>query len=139
MRRQAVDGPGEDPRDRGFPYPALAGEEVTVGRFSPCHRPAQGGHEEVLSHDLPEPLGAEAPVQGAAVSLLGHGHGRIADGRGEKKDPGGDLLSRAVTSQVPSAQEGLTAGFGMGPGVSPPPSAAWNLQPSGTSPDATSP
>ena len=32
-----------------------------------------------------------------------------------------------VTEQVPSAQEGLTAVFGMGTGVSPPPFAAWNL------------
>ena len=33
---------------------------------------------------------------------------------------GNDLLSRPVTGEVPSALEGLTAGFGMGPGVSPP-------------------
>src|SRR5262245_36448364 len=32
---------------------------------------------------------------------------------------GGDLLSQAVSSQVPSARAGLTAGFGMGPGVPP--------------------
>jgi len=34
--------------------------------------------------------------------------------------PGGDLLSRAVTSVVPSALEGLTTVFGMGTGVAPP-------------------
>ncbi len=34
--------------------------------------------------------------------------------------PGGDLLSHAVTSAVPSALEGLTAVFGMGTGVAPP-------------------
>src|SRR5947207_14139372 len=34
---------------------------------------------------------------------------------------GGDLLSHPVTRAVPSALEGLTSGFGMGPGVSPPP------------------
>lgn len=33
---------------------------------------------------------------------------------------GGDLLSHPVTEAVPSAREGLTSGFGMGPGVSPP-------------------
>src|SRR5690606_5015202 len=33
---------------------------------------------------------------------------------------GGDLLSHTVTSAVPSALAGLTTGFGMGPGVSPP-------------------
>src|SRR6476469_8846747 len=32
---------------------------------------------------------------------------------------GGDLLSQALSSQVPSAQRGLTALFGMGRGVSP--------------------
>ena len=34
--------------------------------------------------------------------------------------PGGDLLSHAVTSAVPSALEGLTSVFGMGTGVAPP-------------------
>ena len=32
---------------------------------------------------------------------------------------GGDLLSRAVTSQVPSALKGLTSVFGMGTGGTP--------------------
>ncbi|SVC07786.1 uncharacterized protein METZ01_LOCUS260640 [marine metagenome] len=36
-----------------------------------------------------------------------------------RKPPGNDLLSRAVSSQVPSALAGLTSGFGMGPGVPP--------------------
>ena len=34
---------------------------------------------------------------------------------------GGDLLSQAVSCQVPSALEGLTSVFGMGTGVTPPP------------------
>jgi hypothetical protein len=34
---------------------------------------------------------------------------------------GGDLLSQGVSPQVPSAQAGLTAVFGMGTGVTPPP------------------
>ncbi len=34
--------------------------------------------------------------------------------------PGNDLLSQGLSPQVPSALEGLTAVFGMGPGVSPP-------------------
>ena len=34
--------------------------------------------------------------------------------------PGSDLLSHAVASAVPSAQEGLTSVFGMGTGVAPP-------------------
>ena len=33
---------------------------------------------------------------------------------------GGDLLSHPASRAVPSALEGLTSGFGMGPGVSPP-------------------
>ena len=36
------------------------------------------------------------------------------------KNPGDDLLSRAATSTVPSALEGLTSVFGMGTGVAPP-------------------
>ncbi len=35
-------------------------------------------------------------------------------------NPGGDLLSHAVTHAVPSALEGLTSVFGMGTGVAPP-------------------
>ena len=34
--------------------------------------------------------------------------------------PGSDLLSHTVTHAVPSAEEGLTAVFEMGTGVSPP-------------------
>ena len=37
-----------------------------------------------------------------------------------EKYPGSDLLSHPVAQAVPSAVEGLTAGFGMEPGVSPP-------------------
>ena len=38
----------------------------------------------------------------------------------DDENPGDDLLSRAVTSAVPSALEGLTTVFGMGTGVAPP-------------------
>ena len=38
-----------------------------------------------------------------------------------KKASGSDLLSHTVTGAVPSALEGLTAVFGMGTGVTPPP------------------
>ena len=34
--------------------------------------------------------------------------------------PGCDLLSHTLADTVPSALEGLTSGFGMEPGVSPP-------------------
>jgi hypothetical protein len=37
------------------------------------------------------------------------------------RNPGGDLLSQGASPQVPSARAGLTAVFGMGTGVSPPP------------------
>ena len=37
------------------------------------------------------------------------------------ENSGGDLLSQGVSPQVPSARVGLTAVFGMGTGVSPPP------------------
>ncbi len=37
-----------------------------------------------------------------------------------KRSLGSDLLSRPVSRAVPSALEGLTSGFGMEPGVSPP-------------------
>ena len=43
------------------------------------------------------------------------------------EDPGGDLLSQGVYPQVPSARAGLTAVFGMGTGVSPPPWPPGNL------------
>ena len=44
------------------------------------------------------------------------------DGRASSsKEPGGDLLSQGVSPQVPSARAVLTAVFGMGTGVSPPP------------------
>ena len=45
----------------------------------------------------------------------------------KKKKPGNDLLSQPLARLVPSAREGLTAVFGMGTGVSPPPSVTWNL------------
>ena len=45
----------------------------------------------------------------------------------EIQKSGGDLLSRAVSRQVPSALEGLTTVFGMGTGVTPPPLPPENL------------
>ncbi len=38
----------------------------------------------------------------------------------ERANSGGDLLSQGVSTQVPSAQAGLTSVFGMGTGVAPP-------------------
>ncbi len=45
----------------------------------------------------------------------GHKKGWFID----KKKPGNDLLSHAVSHAVPSALKGLTSEFGMGSGVSP--------------------
>jgi hypothetical protein len=42
------------------------------------------------------------------------------EGGSRARSLGGDLLSHPVSRAVPSALEGLTSGFGMGPGVSPP-------------------
>ncbi len=45
----------------------------------------------------------------------------LAGRASSRKEPGGDLLSQENDLQVPSARAGLTAVFGMGTGVSPPP------------------
>ena len=45
----------------------------------------------------------------------------ILGGELKKKNPGLVLLSHGIESVVPSALEGLTAVFGMGTGVAPPP------------------
>jgi hypothetical protein len=39
----------------------------------------------------------------------------------QRRTPGDDLLSQEVYLQVPSARAGLTAVFGMGTGMTPPP------------------
>src|SRR5262249_59667702 len=45
---------------------------------------------------------------------------RAKRGRPVRRCLGSDLLCHPVARAVPSALEGLTAGFGMGPGVPPP-------------------
>ena len=53
--------------------------------------------------------------------LFAESYNKIAAPTGTAhKKIGGDLLSHAVTHAVPSAQEGLTAVFGMETGVTPP-------------------
>ena len=47
--------------------------------------------------------------------------GRPISGGPFLRSLGSDLLSHSVSGAVPSALEGLTSGFGMGPGVPPPP------------------
>ena len=63
------------------------------------------------------------PVEGGAAGYLG-ANAMMPAPRGAgiiQKEPGGDLLSQENDLQVPSARAGLTAVFGMGTGVSPPP------------------
>ena len=69
---------------------------------------------------------AMAPLQGTIVTIV-NAEARRRDfnrkitcfSAGDLLESGGDLLSRAVTSQVPSALKGLTSVFGMGTGVTP--------------------
>src|SRR3954447_8840721 len=79
------------------------------------------------------PLGApRAPERGSRPRGMGSKPTHVAathdvrnaksrpEGRLLRRCPGDDLLSHPVARAVPSALEGLTSGFGMGPGVSPP-------------------
>ena len=80
-----------------------------------------------LSHRLPEPdritdPGSGIGFVGLAWELTGQLTMPPAEARGIVwSNPGGVLLSQGATPQVPSALAGLTAVFGMGTGVSPPP------------------
>ena len=74
------------------------------------------------------PWGAPALTAGHAASVKGghatkrpaaHTVGVLRRGAPTEKS-GGDLLSRGVTPQVPSARAVFTAVFGMGTGVTPP-------------------
>ena len=74
----------------------------------------------------PPLLAADARGETAAQGADGLAFGRESRYKSESPAvscralilPGGDLLSQAVTHQVPSAQRGLTSVFGMGTGVS---------------------
>ena len=55
------------------------------------------------------------------LTLGGHKKRPRCGGTGASNKWGSDLLSHPVSRAVPSAQEGLTSLFGMGRGVSPPP------------------
>jgi hypothetical protein len=71
----------------------------------------------------------ERPPRGKPGGGVANGRApRVFTSRGPGRNPGGDLLSHAVSRAVPSALEGLTAVFGMGTGVSPqtwPPGKGW--------------
>src|SRR4029450_10521937 len=71
-------------------------------------------HAETAPDGPADPGNDEAPHSGGASC----------------KSLGGDLLSHPASRAVPSALEGLTSGFGMGPGGSPPlwpPKRLWSL------------
>ncbi len=72
----------------------------------PATAPPQPGHTG-------EPR-SEGPVDASEPPARGRGFAQARSG--------GDLLSQGISPQVPSALEGLTSVFGMGTGVTPPPS-----------------
>ena len=63
-----------------------------------------------------EPTTLRLTAECSAIELLRH-----VGGKTTLLESGGDLLSRAVSSQVPSALKGLTSVFGMGTGGTPSP------------------
>ena len=85
---------------------ASAGSVATAGR-----RNGPGGRPPARGHPPP-------PEASPATWRCPSTEGRRAP---TTKDSGSDLLSQEVSLQVPSARAGLTAVFGMGTGVSPPP------------------
>ena len=95
-----------------------AGCEAAFGAAPNAQRPATA---------LPAAPGARAPRSGRRraagaerrTAARGHQRKRAAQRAARQERTGGDLLSQALASQVPSALWGLTALFGMGRGVSP--------------------
>src|SRR6266567_1738205 len=79
----------------------------------PAHRTGElnppDDHSSRVSHQMVAGPRAEPETTRAARRRLS-----------SRRCLGGDLLSHPVSRAVPSALEGLTSGFGMGPGVSPP-------------------
>ena len=69
--------------------------------------------------DLGYPLSLFAPQVGLEPTTTRLTAGCSAIELLRNMESGGDLLSRAVTSQVPSALKGLTSVFGMGTGGTP--------------------
>jgi hypothetical protein len=88
-------------------------------RFQPRFR-GWGGRIRTSESRLQRPL----PYRLATPHRVNTGHFSTSDVvsqvKAKKGFPGDDLLSQRLTSQVPSALGGLTTGFGMVPGVSPP-------------------
>ena len=81
---------------------------VTLLRFAGEYKKACSFDQASLAPQVGlEPTTLRLTAECSAIELL------------RNMESGGDLLSRAVTSQVPSALKGLTSVFGMGTGVTP--------------------
>ncbi len=78
------------------------------------HAPRPFGMAAAFTSQPPPTLSSPTPAPMQKTPRIRNGHEAFP-----KKVAGSDLLSQGVPAQVPSALRGLTAGFGMGPGVSP--------------------
>jgi hypothetical protein len=79
---------------------------------------ARGRPSAAATRGPPRPFLWKAPDMRQAY---GKGDGPPLRAARPLRSLGSDLLSHSVSRAVPSALEGLTSGFGMGPGVPPPP------------------
>jgi hypothetical protein len=138
---RALRGTSHSIRPVGRPYLGLAGAENQTGCAVPC-RPLYRWRTAPLRLEAGPVAVDRSPVR-TAVGRPWSGGGRPAARAGNShnrpdaqtvrddaprsaggivwRNPGGVLLSQGATPQVPSALAGLTAVFGMGTGVSPPP------------------
>jgi hypothetical protein len=101
VRRPAVSLPASSPRSVALPQLRFASLAMACSREDFHLR----GNAPCWAHQK------KSPGRGAAG----------ASGMDDAKNPGNVLLSHQATLTVPSALEGLTAVFGMGTGVTPPP------------------
>ena len=111
------------PRRRGTPraspcgsgWPALSGP-----RGATIRTPGTLGHLAIVRCAAPT-ISIPRAIPRPTELKTTRPPGRYARGDLVNRNPGGDLLSQGASPQVPSARAGLTAVFGMGTGVSPPP------------------
>ena len=81
---------------------------MTIHSFFPDITKSPSGLDELVAPQVGlEPTTLRLTAECSAIELL------------RNMESGGDLLSRTVTSQVPSALKGLTSVFGMGTGGTP--------------------
>jgi hypothetical protein len=99
--------------------PSSCGHRRKSGPSSGCARPP--GRRWPCHLAVPRVLQPRRPTSSMCLTVSRQAK-RVAQPHRERPSSsmsGGDLLSHAVPRAVPSAQKGLTSGFGMGPGVSP--------------------